>query len=48
MKLMIPLPPKQEREVTIYTTASDEKGNESGKSNEATVRIDRLPPAPPR
>jgi hypothetical protein len=45
--LVIPPPPGQEREVTIYTTASDEKGHESGRSNEASIRLDRLRPYRP-
>jgi hypothetical protein len=48
VKVTIPVRPQQEREVTLYTTASDQKGNESAPSNEVTLRIDRLPPAPPR
>jgi hypothetical protein len=48
VKIVIPVGQNEEREVTIYTTASDAKGNESARSNEVTLRIDRLPPAPPR
>ncbi len=44
VRLLIPLAERQGREVTIYTTASDQTGHESGRSNEATVQIDRLPP----
>jgi hypothetical protein len=32
----------------VWATAVDTSGNESGPSNVVTVRIDLLPPAPPR
>ncbi len=40
--LVIPLTDRREREVTVYTTASDRSGHESRKSNEATIRVDKL------
>lgn len=37
----------QEINITFYSRAFDSSGNQSGDSNRSTIRIDRLPPAPP-
>jgi hypothetical protein len=47
-KVAVPVGPNQEADVTFWATAVDTSGNESVRSSTATVRIDRLPPAPPR
>jgi hypothetical protein len=49
VKLIIPVQPRmQGLEMIIYTTASDERGNESRHSNEVTVPAGRLKPPAPR
>jgi len=44
----VPVLAGMERTVNLWATASDETGNESGRSNTVTVRVDRLPPGPPK
>ena len=45
--LIVPVGPNQEADLTVYATAADRVGNESGPSNTKSVRVDRVPPAPP-
>jgi hypothetical protein len=47
-KVAVPVGPNQEADVVFWATAVDTSGNESVRSSSVTVRIDRLPPAPPR
>jgi len=47
-QVAVPVGPNVEKNVTFWVTAFDTSGNESVKSNEVIVRIDRLPPSAPR
>lgn len=45
--VVVPVGTTDEADVTLWATASDLVGNESMRSQEKTVRVDRLPPAAP-
>jgi hypothetical protein len=46
-KITLPVAQGQILNVTFWATATDTSGNESIKSQEVSLRIDLLPPAPP-
>lgn len=46
--VVVPVVGRRKRDVAFWVIAVDIAGNESGKSTVETIRIDRLPPAPPR
>lgn len=45
--IVVPVGPMEETDVGVSATATDLAGNESERSEQKTVRIDRLPPAAP-
>ena len=45
---IVPIGNNEEADISIWATASDKNGNESGKSNQVTIRIDFLSPSPPK
>ena len=45
--IVVPVGPMEETDVGVWATATDLAGNESERSEQKTVRIDRLPPAAP-
>ena len=44
----VPITAGMERIIDVWATASDTSGNESPRSTTIKVRVDRLPPGPPK